>query len=196
MDRERLGERVCRIIVPRAVRRKYTQTREIASFVMASQQLHPIFKSCSSDNRMGRTLCYDRLDMPDPQNEIPNHVPARAVPFCDGLQYVGMDPTQFAGAPASLCLNPAISSVIQHMDEARDGYMDSRAYKRTSRLVAPLPLTNPGKRVALMSGVTLNQAPHGELDVLAAAGARGSGPMAIPKGRIVGRRAAEMGYST
>lgn len=155
---------------------------------MAARNLHPILKACSADNRVGRTLCYDRLDMPDPESEIPGHLPERAVPFCDGLQYVGMDPTQFVGVPASLCLNPAISSVAQHMDEARDGYMDPRAYKRTSRLVAPLPLTNPGKRVALMNGVTLNHTTHSEMDVVAAGGALGGGPIAVSKGRIVGVR--------
>ena len=161
---------------------------------MASRELHPILKSCSADNRINKTLCHDRLDMPDPAGELPNHTPAKAVPYCDGLQYVGMDPTQFYGAPAAMCLNPVTSGVAQHMDEARDGYMDPRAYKRTSRLVAPLPLTNPGKRTSLMNGVTLNHTTHSELDVMAAAGARGGGPMAIPKGRVVGRRFAEMGY--
>jgi len=155
---------------------------------MASQNLHPLMKACSADNRIGRSLCYDRLDMPDPQNEIPGHVPQRAVPYCDGLEYVGMDPTHFVGEPASLCLNPAISTVAQHLDEARDGYQDPRAYKKTSRLVAPLPLTMPGKRASLISGVTLNLAPHAQLDVVAAGGALGSGPIAVGKGRVVGWR--------
>ena len=155
--------------------------------------IHPILKGCSADNRIGRTLCYDRLDLPDPSKIIPSHAPAKAVPFCDDLQFIGMNPTQFYGAPASLCINPAIGSAVQHMDEARDGYTDPRAYKKTSRLLAPLPLTNPGKRSAVIAGITLNHAPHGQLDVMHAAGARGGGPMAVPRGRIVGRRMAEMG---
>jgi hypothetical protein len=160
---------------------------------MTSRDLHPVLKGCSDDNRIGRTLCYDRLDLPDPQRIIPAHKPGKAVPYCDDLQYMGMNPTQFYGAPASLCINPAISATAQHMDEARDGYTDPRAYKKTSRLVAPLANTTPGKRVAVISGVTLNEAPHSHYDVMQAAGARGGGPMAIPKGRIVGRRSAEMG---
>jgi hypothetical protein len=160
---------------------------------MASASLHPLLKACSADNRIGRTLCYDRLDLPDPDRIIQAHVPSKAVPFCDALEYVGTNPTQFYGAPASLCINPAIGSVVQHMDEARDGYLDSRAYKKTSRLVAPLAMTTPGKRASVIGGVTLNQAPHGELDAMAAAGARGGGPMAIPRGRIVGKRMADMG---
>jgi hypothetical protein len=159
----------------------------------AHSALHPILKSCSADNRVGRTLCYDRLDLPDPQRIIPAHAPAAAIPFCDGLSYAGMNPTQFVGGPASLCLNPAISNVAQHMDEARDGYTDPRAYKKTSRLLAPLPLTNPGKRAAVIGGVTLNQAPHEQLDAMQAAGARGGGPMALPRGRIVGKRMGDMG---
>lgn len=148
-------------------------------------------KLCSSDGRSGRMLCHDRLDFPDPDRQIPVHAPSSFIPGCDSVEYLGMDPTHFRGPATATCLNPAMSGIVQHMDEARDGYVDPRAYKRTSRLIAPLAMAGSPHRPSVVAGVTLNRAPHSEMDVNAVAGAN-RGPVSLPKGRIVGRRAAEM----
>jgi hypothetical protein len=144
-------------------------------------------KICGEHGRSGRMLCYDRFDMPDPHGSIPVHAPTNFIPTCDNVDYLGMDPTQFGGSSAAICVNHAMSSILQHMDDARTGYVDPRAYKKTSRLLAPLSMAGSPKRPSVIAGVASNAAPHIELDVNAVAGAA-RGPVPVPKGRIVGRR--------
>lgn len=159
---------------------------------MQPESLDRLRKICNKDNLSGRMLCYDLLELPDPKQSIPEHAPKRAVPSCDDLRYVGTKPVMFEGPSAAMCVNPSISSVLQHMDESRDKiYIDTRAERKHGgrRLVAPLQQMNPSGywRASTIAGVTLNHAGHGDLDSMASAGA-GGGPINLPKGRIVGRR--------
>lgn len=153
--------------------------------------LEGLRKICKKDNLSGRMLCYDFLELPDPSKSIPEYQPSTAVPRCDGLRYVGSDPVMFDGPSAAMCVNPAISSVLQHMDESRDKiYIDTRQARKRGgrRLVAPISeLTVGGARANTIAGVTLNRARHEDLDSNAAAGAYG-GPIILPKGRVVGHR--------
>lgn len=145
---------------------------------------------CDKDNLSGRMLCYDFLELPDPKRSIPSHAPEKAVPSCDDLRYVGIKPVKFDGPSAAMCVNPSMSSVLQHMDESRDKiYIDTRAQRKHGgrRLVAPLgQMANSSPwRASMIAGVTLNQTGHADLDSMAAAGALG-GPYKLPKGRVVG----------
>jgi hypothetical protein len=153
--------------------------------------LEGLRKICKQDNLSGRMLCYDFLELPDPSKSIPEYRPANAVPRCDGLRYVGSDPVMFDGPSAAMCVNPSISSVLQHMDESRDKiYIDTRQERKRGgrRIVAPISqITHGGARANTIAGVTLNRARHEDLDVTAAAGARG-GPIVLPHGRVVGHR--------
>lgn len=153
--------------------------------------LEGLRKICKKDNLSGRMLCYDFLELPDPSKSIPEYKPASSVPRCDGLRYVGSDPVMFDGPSAAMCVNPAISSVLQHMDESRDKiYIDTRQERKRGgrRIVAPLSqMTVGGSRASTIAGVTLNRARHEDLNSMAAAGARG-GPITLPKGRVVGDR--------
>jgi hypothetical protein len=153
--------------------------------------LEGLRKICKQDNLSGRMLCYDFLELPDPSKSIPEYKPATAVPRCDGLRYVGSDPVMFDGPSAAMCVNPAISSVLQYMDESRDKiYIDTRQERKRGgrRIVAPLSQTiHAGSRANTIAGVTLNRARHEDLNSMAAAGARG-GPTVLPHGRVVGDR--------
>lgn len=152
-------------------------------------------RMCGADGMVNRTLCFDRLDLPDPHNKIPQYKPDALTAACGNVGFVGSNPVMFKGPEAARCVNQSASSVLQHMDEARDGYMDPRAYKRKSRHIAPLRATSAhhARRTEVISGVTLNQAPHVELNAVQNAGARGEGPIILPRGRVVGARPEEFG---
>jgi hypothetical protein len=153
---------------------------------------HPLRRLCGADGMSNRTFCWDRMDLPDPDVQIPYYAPSSLAEACGRVAYRGSDPVMFDGPDAPACVNRTASSILQHMDEARDGYADPRAYKRKTRHLAPLSATTAAQRHArrteVISGVTLNRAGHADLDAVHAAGARGEGPIVLPKGRVVGGR--------
>ena len=164
---------------------------------VAAASAHALHRLCGADGMANRTFCWDRMDLPDPDVQIPYYAPDRLVEACGKVGYVGSDPVMFSGPDAPACVNRTSSTILQHMDEARDGYADPRAYKRKSRHLAPLSATTVGsqgragqhtRRTEVISGVTLNQSGHADLDVIHASGARGEGPIILPKGRVVGGR--------
>ena len=157
----------------------------------ASSLAHPLQRLCGSDGMANRTFCWERADFPDPDAQIPYYAPENLAEACGRVQYLGSDPVKFVGPDAPACVNRTGSTILQHMDEARDGYADPRAYKRKSRHVAPASAASQhhARRTEVISGVTLNQAGHAELDAIHAAGARGEGPIVLPRGRVVGGRA-------
>lgn len=159
---------------------------------------HPLRRLCGADGMSNRTFCWERMDLPDPHSQIAYYAPDSLAEACGRVNYVGSDPVMFDGPDAPACVNRTGSTVLQHMDEARDGYTDPRAYKRKSRHIAPLSATSVGggqaqsqhhaRRTEVISGVTLNQAGHADLDAIHAGGARGEGPIILPRGRVVGGR--------
>jgi len=156
---------------------------------MSAQSLHPLMRMCGADNRMGKSLCYDRLDLPESPALTQRYLPNVLVPSCDSVEYIGMNPTQFRGGQAAVCVNQTSSSLLQHLDEARDGYIDPRAYKRTARIVAPLSETSQGRRTSVISGITNNTGALHDVETNAAhiAGARGGGPIAVQRGIVHGK---------
>lgn len=155
--------------------------------------MHALLKDCGSDNMIGNMLCYDRLDLPA-ADMIPNYLPQNLVPSCDQVEYVGMNPTEFRGGKAAVCVNQTYSSILNHMDEARDGYIDPKAYKRAARIMAPLDQTrhHPTK-VAMIADVTLNKGPLVDVsaDSLQYAGIV---PVSIHSGIIHGQRHLNSGF--
>lgn len=163
-----------------------------------AKRAHPMKQLCGADGMANRTFCWDRIDLPDPDAQIPYYLPSSLAEACGRVEYVGSDPVMFKGPDAPACVNRTSSSILQHMDEARDGYADPRAYKRKLRHIAPLsatsvdgaaPQSQPhARRTDVIAGVTLNLAAHSDLNGINESGARGAGPIVLPKGRVVGGR--------
>jgi len=110
----------------------------------AGSRFVEIMKACAAgNNTIGNMLCWDRSDLPVSPALTQQYLPQVLVPSCDAVGYIDSPggPTQFTSPQAAPCINPTGSSLLQYKDEARDGYIDPRAYKRTSRLVAPLAYT-------------------------------------------------------
>jgi hypothetical protein len=161
---------------------------------MSAAKLHALLKGCGSDNMIGNMLCYDRLDLPVSPELTQRYLPERLVPSCDEVQYVGMNPTEFRGGQAAVCVNQTYSSILNYKDEARDGYIDPKAYKRAARVMAPLDQTrhHPTK-VSMIADVTLNRGPLVEVsaDSLQYAGIV---PVSIHSGVIHGQRHLGSGF--
>jgi len=104
----------------------------------AAARFMAVMKTCASgDNTIGNMLCWDRADLPVGPDLTQQYLPQTLVPSCDGVGYVGSNPTQFTGPQAAPCINQTGSSLLQYKDEARDGYIDPRFYKNKTRLIAP-----------------------------------------------------------
>lgn len=167
-----------------------------------------VLKACSSgDNTIGNMLCWDRADLPVGPDLTQQYLPQVLVPSCGGVDYVGSNPTQFTGPQAAPCINQTSSSLLQYKDEARDGYIDPRAYKRKSRLVAPTVDPSFLGGNVVVPGAVQSRGPSMIADVTSNLGSLtdinvdstyymglSSMPLHAPKGRIVGMRNA--GYQT
>lgn len=161
---------------------------------MSSAKLHALMKDCGADNMIGNMLCYDRLELPQSTELIPNYLPQNLVPSCDQVEYVGMNPTEFRGGHAAVCVNQTYSSILNHKDEARDGYIDPKAYKRAARVMAPLDQTrHRPTKVSMIADVTLNKGPLTDVSVDSLQYA-GLVPVSIHSGIIHGQRHLDSGF--
>jgi hypothetical protein len=177
----------------------------------AAARFMEVMKTCvAGDNTIGNMLCWDRADLPVGPDLTQQYLPQTLVPSCDGVGYAGSNPTQFTGPQAAPCINQTSSSLLQFKDEARDGYIDPRAYKRKSRLIAPtkepgflhqdgrpvlVPRAVPARGPSMIADVTSNLGTLTDINVDSTYYmGLSSMPLHVPKGRIVGDRA--KGYGT
>jgi hypothetical protein len=153
-----------------------------------------IMKACAAgNNTIGNMLCWDRSDLPVSPALTQQYLPQVLVPSCDAVGYIDSPggPTQFTSPQAAPCVNPTGSSLLQYKDEARDGYIDPRAYKRTSRLVAPLAYTQKmqSRGPSMIAGVTSNLGTADGINIDSSTYlGEGSMPLFVPKGVIAGSR--------